>query len=43
MSSLIYLMLTGKVPTEEQLPIIEDVLQSVREELEDRIAEYGHS
>ena len=43
MSSLIYLLLTGKVPTEEQLPIIEDVLQSVREELEDRIAEYGHS
>lgn len=25
--SLIYLLLTGKVPTEEQLPIIEDVLQ----------------
>ena len=35
--SLIYLLLTGKVPTEEQLPIIEDVLQSVREELEDRL------
>lgn len=43
MSSLIYLLLTGKVATKEQLPIIEDVLQSVREEIEDRIAEYGLS